>query len=348
MSDDFGPGLVDRSRTLTGPNSKEAPAGPEQAPSTRPIWFADPEPPWECVTLSNPDGQTNVSLFNPNFHQPCRPHIPANPGPPASPSLSEESPKHPFSFCSLMKPSAISPRPILKRSSSSPHENNSELPFYGVQTVHFPPSPSLSRFYSAHPSSIYDRSPLVVSPNACALPERGCPGRTYDADERFSFTSVNISTTPRGGHRHPRAFSGSAPQQNLPPCPPLVLDLSSESEESDGLISPPPEKIIPSFTRRSDKYPSQLSLDSTAYLSNKLDCVQTHSSLDSRWRARRIRSPTFGEIPADDPGYEDDRDIPSPSSQLPSRKSRCSRKSLSSQGQTSFGGSDDGGCLGGF
>lgn len=248
-----------------------------------------------------------------------------------------------------MKPSAISPRPILKRSSSSPHENNSELPFYGVQTVHFPPSPSLSRFYSAHSPSIYDRSPLVVSPNACALPERGCPGRTYDASERFPSTSTNFVSTPRGGHLHPRAFAGAVSQQNFPPCPPLAPDLSSESEESDGLISPPPEKIIPSYSRRSDKYPSQLSLDNTAYLSNKLDCVQTHSSPDPRWRTRRIRSPTtVGEIPADDPGYEDDRDIPSSSPRPSSRKSRCTRKSLPSRVQAGFSGSDDGGCLGGF
>ncbi|KIK56145.1 hypothetical protein GYMLUDRAFT_47354 [Collybiopsis luxurians FD-317 M1] len=249
-----------------------------------------------------------------------------------------------------MKPS---PRPILKRSPSQVHENDSELPFYGVQSVHFPPSPSLSRFYSAHPSSIYDRSPLVVAPNACALPERGCPGRTYNLDDYSLPTStINFAPPPRGGHLHPRALaqrSAPIPQQSFGHCPPLIPDLSSESEESDGLISPPPEKMAPSYSYRTDKYPSQLSLDNTAYLSSRLDSMQT-PPMDSRWRTRRIRSPTVvGEVPADDPGYDDDRDIPSSSPRpVSSRKSRCDRKSLSSKVKASFDDPDDGGCLGGF
>ncbi|THU95995.1 hypothetical protein K435DRAFT_586855, partial [Dendrothele bispora CBS 962.96] len=140
--------------------------------------------------------------------------------------------------------------PILKR---EPASYDSQLPFeyHAINAVHFPPPPSLTRSYDAYPSSTYDRSPIIVSPNSCALPERGCPGRTYNADEVPSahYTSPSKrSSLSRGGHVHPRAMSSqSAPlysyqtQSAARDPPPLVADLSSESEESDGFISPPPE-----------------------------------------------------------------------------------------------------------
>jgi len=77
-------------------------------------------------------------------------------------------------------------RPILKRYSESPSSSGSgSLSSYGSSSspkVHFPPSTSLTSTYTAHSSSVYDRTPIKVSPNACALPERGCPGRTYVLD----------------------------------------------------------------------------------------------------------------------------------------------------------------------
>ncbi|KAJ7042777.1 hypothetical protein C8F04DRAFT_945206 [Mycena alexandri] len=130
------------------------------------------------------------------------------------------------------------PNPILKRarSDAAPH------------TVHF--SPALTRTFTAHPRSEYDRSPIVVSPNACALPARGCPGRTYydNAPRRSSKHTPQQQQPPRG-HLHPRALQN--PQYDddeddddddemHPPA--LVPDLSSESDESsDGFASPPPE-----------------------------------------------------------------------------------------------------------
>ncbi|KAJ3742960.1 hypothetical protein DFH05DRAFT_1536092 [Lentinula detonsa] len=263
-----------------------------------------------------------------------------------------------------MKPSNVSPRPILKRSPSTCHENDSELPFYGIQAVHFPPSPSLSRFYHAHPSSIYDRSPIVVSTNACALPERGCPGRTYTLDERNLSASQQptISAPPsRGGHLHPRALS-QWPVQYLPngspQCPSLIPDLSSESEESDGFISPPPETSFASFgpnsySRRADKHPSQLSLDNAVYFTAKLDNIQHPSLVESREKSRpdrdRIRSPAGpGEVAADDPGYDDDRDVPASSPRSISPRKNRSRKHLSSRAKVGFDDKSDGGCLGGF
>jgi hypothetical protein len=142
----------------------------------------------------------------------------------------------------------MSLRPILKHVDSPQHRN---------QAVHFPPSASLTRTFVAYSSTTYDRSPIIVTPNSCALPERGCPGRTY---------GVNDSPTPPNRHLpgpsaclpqhgrdyHPRALAlGSMAHhddhvshalnsdymqrtQNFPPPPQLVPDTSSsESDESD-------------------------------------------------------------------------------------------------------------------
>lgn len=177
-----------------------------------------------------------------------------------------------------------SPRPILKRGESyqstptggaAPryprhhifHQHGSgsasSSPPHGV---HFPPSPTLTRTFSAYSPSTYDRSPIVVSPNTCALPERGCPGRTYTLDESSKSSPpsrTNWSGSHHGRHLHPRAVNYTSHRQpspsedddeyrddediqrtptgSYPILPPLIPDLSSESDESDGFISPPPE-----------------------------------------------------------------------------------------------------------
>lgn len=38
--------------------------------------------------------------------------------------------------------------------------------------VHFPPTPTLTSIFITHSSSVYDRTPAEVLPNACALPGR--------------------------------------------------------------------------------------------------------------------------------------------------------------------------------
>ena len=131
-------------------------------------------------------------------------------------------------------PTMSSPRPILKRSTPSPH---------APTHVHFPPSCSLTSTFTAHSPTAYDRSPIHVTPNHCALPERGCPGRTYAIDD-------DLHRLRSGRDLHPRALAQSFV---LPPyrktlandddgqrtptlayhLPALVPDLSSESEESD-------------------------------------------------------------------------------------------------------------------
>ncbi|KAF8654733.1 hypothetical protein AX16_003388 [Volvariella volvacea WC 439] len=137
----------------------------------------------------------------------------------------------------------ISPRSILKRSPSSNHPSN--------HGVHFPPSPSLTRVFFAHSSSVYDRSPIIVTPNSCALPERGCPGRTYVLDDPAP--PVNAVAPPRRlcteRVLHPRALAHSSYRgtdaDTVPPQ--LIPDTSSsESDESDSFIGPLPEpKVTP-------------------------------------------------------------------------------------------------------
>jgi len=132
----------------------------------------------------------------------------------------------------------MSPKPILKRSVSELAHNTDPYHTQGYPNrthgVHFPPSPA-TRTYSAYSAAAYDRSPIVVTPNNCALPERG--GRTYTLDE----------TQPRRGISfardfHPRALAFASSRSALPQ---LIPDLSSESDESDGWSAAPTPSSTP-------------------------------------------------------------------------------------------------------
>lgn len=107
--------------------------------------------------------------------------------------------------------------------------------------MHFPPSPTLTSTHVVDPPRLYDRSPIVVAENSCAMPQRGCPGRTY----------ATIDGVGRGGI-HPGnalALSSSAKFSLAPPSPtrppPLIPDehgSGSSSDDSDA-ISPFPEPV---------------------------------------------------------------------------------------------------------
>ncbi|KAI0305917.1 hypothetical protein B0F90DRAFT_1814753 [Multifurca ochricompacta] len=169
---------------------------------------------------------------------------------------------------SLSSVAAAFPRPILKHSSQSYLDYSTKdkslslslsvIPRQCRNTVHFPPSPTLTRTFFAYSSSAYDRSPIVVLPNTCALPARGCPGRTYipgctaSSPPNSSPNSHTHKTVmkAKGKHMHPRRALGlglgSEPTPDRTTTssvipPPLVPDLSSESDESDGFTSSPPE-----------------------------------------------------------------------------------------------------------
>ncbi|KAG5646188.1 hypothetical protein DXG03_004242 [Asterophora parasitica] len=131
----------------------------------------------------------------------------------------------------------MAPHPILKRASRPGPP----------LAVHFPPSPSLTTHtFTAYSSSYYDRSPIVVDANSCAMPERGCPGRTYTLDEPAppSPSPNRRHLSCSGRDLHPRALAARASASTSHLLPPLIPDLSSESDESDGFASP----FLPSFT----------------------------------------------------------------------------------------------------
>jgi hypothetical protein len=125
-------------------------------------------------------------------------------------------------------------RPILKQTSST----------LGSPTrsarVHFPPSPRLSTFQFTHSPQLYDRSPLVVQPNVCALPGRG--ERVYVVEDYDSPTQDDIirdSIPLREGYLPPER------PRDTSTCPhPLSYSPSSghpESDESDDPPSTPPD-----------------------------------------------------------------------------------------------------------
>ncbi|TDL24817.1 hypothetical protein BD410DRAFT_837733 [Rickenella mellea] len=227
------------------------------------------------------------------------------------------------------------PRPILKRSSSSGATSPPRV-------VHFPPSPTLiSRTFSAHSPTSYDRSPIIVHTNSCAMPERGCPGRTYVPE-----TSSRTNHGRQGRHVHPRACITSSfteeeeedhdedddhtPTHSVAPplipnrtlLPPLIPDLSSESEESDGFLSP-------------ERMPF-------AYL-----------SITSAMRSSQSSTPTqlsFLPHPPSPPKYRPSEDDKNRRKQ---QKKDCTRKSRPDlerkYGRSSFAEvPNDDGCLGGF
>jgi hypothetical protein len=138
------------------------------------------------------------------------------------------------------------PRPILKPASSPGPAN---LPPANPVRVSFPPSPAMvTATHVVLSRQEYDRSPLVVMPNDLALPERGCPGRTYTLSSHSSSSMASALSKSAGKTIHPAKAAVQAAARssfhNL--MPPLMPDTSSSSEtESDGLISPPPEPVGP-------------------------------------------------------------------------------------------------------
>lgn len=144
----------------------------------------------------------------------------------------------PVSLCSCVNPyhialglvwpslSHMSPKPILKRSATEPPNRS--------HGVHFPPSPA-TRTYSAHSAAAYDRSPIVVTPNNCALPERG--GRTYTLEESQPRRGISYARD-----YHPRALAFASSRSALPQ---LIPDIYSESEESDSWFAAPTASTTP-------------------------------------------------------------------------------------------------------
>ncbi|KAJ7696722.1 hypothetical protein B0H17DRAFT_874445, partial [Mycena rosella] len=94
---------------------------------------------------------------------------------------------------------------------------------FSTPHVHFPSTPGLTLTADTHSPGTYDRAPIAVSPNSCALPERG--DRVYPTP----------SSPLKGSYFHPRAFEACETE----PVPPLLPDLSSETDEWEECLSPP-------------------------------------------------------------------------------------------------------------
>ncbi|KAG2140166.1 hypothetical protein DEU56DRAFT_886103 [Suillus clintonianus] len=140
----------------------------------------------------------------------------------------------------------MSPRPILKQ---CPQRQDAFL--FSVHStsppprrVHFPPTPTLTSTYAAHSSATYDRSPVSVAPNQCALPGRHEREFVY-SDDSQPYQTAEI----KGGYFHPRAYEACAPEPSghtyyIPRSPLLTPDMSSASDEPDRLVTPPPDTMI--------------------------------------------------------------------------------------------------------
>ncbi|KAF8320260.1 hypothetical protein DL93DRAFT_1817896 [Clavulina sp. PMI_390] len=124
---------------------------------------------------------------------------------------------------------------------TSSYIDYSPLPYSHVY-VHFPPSPILTSTHVVDPPRLYDRSPIVVAPNTCAMPQRGCPGRTY----------ATIDGVGRGVRSTANALALSSSSLSLshpsgPQFPLLIHDehgSGSSSDDSDAVASFADETLL--------------------------------------------------------------------------------------------------------
>jgi len=150
-----------------------------------------------------------------------------------------------------------STRPILKRQPEieSCQEPSNPFPFAESSTVlfsphvHFPPTPTLTSIETTHSSLSYNREPIDIAPNPCALPERGCRVLTANTESAREMKAKVI---------HGQYFPFCPPRDLEPepePLPPAAMDVpalvhdsylsSSESDDFDDLIYHDPKHIPP-------------------------------------------------------------------------------------------------------
>lgn len=156
------------------------------------------------------------------------------------------------------------PRPILKRNPSPTKQTTAPLPFSACGPlsphVHFPPTPGLTSIHAVYSPQTYDRAPILVSPNVCALPDRHkrrvcSPPAEFEIEhtERRgrSPSRAHGGQNVKGSYFHPRAYEACElePTSGTPSSalklPPLVHD-SSPSEDEDEIITPPDHYLSPS------------------------------------------------------------------------------------------------------
>lgn len=200
----------------------------------------------------------------------------------------------------MLSPSKT-PRPILKQASSTLGSSMRSA------RVHFPPSPRLSTFQFTHSPQLYDRSPLVVQPNVCALPRRG--ERVYlveDYDSAPQDDIIRDSIPLREGYLQPEHTCET-------PIYPYSLDDSSsssspESDESDSPLSTPPDSTNCSATPLTVTHPMDLLGPSLSRIRSDSDVLgflphpptprkpkRPKRNLNGRCGEKRLSGYTFGE-----------------------------------------------------
>ncbi|KAI6102614.1 hypothetical protein EV401DRAFT_2023210 [Pisolithus croceorrhizus] len=157
----------------------------------------------------------------------------------------------------------MSPRPILKPRLELPTQEPPVEPFpfaacpslLRTPHVHFPPTPTLTSTFTTHSSSAYDRTPVVVAPNTCALPGRHERELFIDNNTERRGSEPPSTThsrtrkqTPKGSYFHPRAYEACAPE----PCPSsLWSSPDSDSSSSDSQVSTPTDDELDVASHRS-------------------------------------------------------------------------------------------------
>lgn len=146
------------------------------------------------------------------------------------------------------------PPPILKPSPVSSSNPFALCPQIVSPHVHFPPTPTLASTHATFARTVYDRTPLTISPNTCALPGRG--ERSYHNYDTPGPLKVQPEDSIKGSYFHPRAYEACererldfSPSPSSPPSLTRRSSLSSpsyssESDESDATISTPPDSCI--------------------------------------------------------------------------------------------------------
>jgi len=132
------------------------------------------------------------------------------------------------------------PEPTTQLPRTSSYIDYSALPYSQVY-VHFPPSPTLTSTHVVDPPRLYDRSPIVVAENSCAMPQRGCPGRTYATIDGVGRGAIATGNALALSSRAKFSLAPPSPTR-VPPLMPDEHGSGSSSDDSDA-ISPFPEPI---------------------------------------------------------------------------------------------------------
>ncbi|PPQ96142.1 hypothetical protein CVT26_004778 [Gymnopilus dilepis] len=199
-----------------------------------------------------------------------------------------------------MKPTPI-PSPY-NSSAPFPFASTSRIPPLDSPHVHFPPTPIMTKTATTHSRAMYDRRPIVVSPNVCELPERG-ERDLGDGDEGVAEESYFQLESPKMARaRASPVFSETSQTFANTQDPPSMAPSESNSQRSssrtrchshpDPLIrlptafndndNPAPATRVshrPLLRRHTDPYPGSNS--NPLGISQVPSLVSDHSSSDS-------------------------------------------------------------------